>query len=169
MPKAAVALSQQSDLIAVAPEQVQMAYAIVKGEADVGFADPETMARAIGDRIAQADTFDDAFAAPEDRKLDAWSDKYMDVPVRVLSLHLNPSQFKDSDGISNAYAVVGIVVLDTGETDTVACGGYNVLMQLIRMVEKGWTDRPVRMIAVPTRSGRDTLYLARVPDDVPAE
>lgn len=153
-----------SDLVEVSPEQIQLAYQIIRGEADVQFADPEQMARQIGERIAQGDSFEDVFATPDERKLPGWADKYMGVPVLVKGLRLNPSQFNDGDSdsgfASNAYAVVDIV-LPTGEVATVSCGGYNVLHQLVRMVEKGWTDRAVRMTEVPTHNNRTTLWLVR--------
>lgn len=136
------------------PEQIKQAYAaILDGEAIASYADPEVVSRAIVERIMGAETFDEAFRPQE---LAAWRD-LLDVPVTVRSFHLNPSGFEGQG--SSVYAVVDLVRMDDGEAATVTCGGRNVLAQLVKMLEMGWLDKPVRMIAKQTAEGYSALWL----------
>lgn len=150
----------KGELQTISKAEVDLAYRAISGEVVPDFGDPEAMARSIADRIKDADSFEEAFASPEDRKLPAWSEKYMNVPVLVQNVRLNKSSFA-GESLSAAYAVVDVVVRDTGETDIVSTGGFNVLHQLIRMVEKGWQANPVKMTAQTTAQGFETLWLVR--------
>ena len=139
---------------AASPEHLQMAYAaILDGVPLPATVDPEVMSRAIIERIMHAETFDEVFRPQE---LEAWREAYLDVPVKVKGFHLNASGFDESG--SAVYAVVDLVTPD-GELDTVTCGGRNVLVQLVKALEKGWLDRPVKMVERPTASGFKTLWL----------
>lgn len=135
-------------------EQIDLAYKAILGDAELPIAsDPEAMSRAIVERIMQAETFDEAF---KPQQLEAWRE-YMDVPVLVKDFHLNRSSF-DGAG-APIYAVVDIEKLDDGETVTVTCGGRNVLTQLVKMLQKGWTDQPVKLTGRQTGEGYTALWL----------
>lgn len=139
--------------------ELDQAYAaILDGKPLPQVSDPEVVSRAILERILTAETFEDAFAPQE---LTSWRD-LLDVPVFVRSFHLNSSGFEQG---SSVYAVCDLQRADGANWDdgrptlTVTCGGRNVLAQLVKMLEKGWLDRPVAMIAKRTREGFDALWL----------
>jgi hypothetical protein len=135
-------------------KQLEMIYSAILGDATLPVeSDPEAISRAIVERIMTADTFEDAFRP---QQLEAWRE-YLEVPVLVRGLHFNPTTFEGQG--SSIYAVVDIERLDNGETLTVSCGGRNVLTQLVKMVQNGWTDRPVKMIDKPTQEGYKALWL----------
>ena len=115
------------------------------------------MAQAIAQRIAESETFEEAFAPQEDTKLAGWADTLLGVPVFVRGVRFNPSS-KQGDGPA-AYAVCELARGDNGETVTVHCGGLNVMTQLVLMLEKGWLDKPVKLVSRPTGNDRNTLYL----------
>jgi hypothetical protein len=134
--------------------QIELAYQAILGDAELPIAsDPEAMSRAIVERIMQAETFDDAF---KPQNLEAWRE-YLDVPVLVRGFHLNRSSF-DGQG-APIYAVVDISRLDDGELLTVTCGGRNVLTQLVKMLEKGWQENPVKLTGRQTGEGYTALWL----------
>jgi len=143
--------------------QLELAYAaILDGKEIPAMGDPEVISRQIAERILAAETFEEAFQA---QNLTAWKDKFLNVPVFVRDIRLNPSGFKNEKGKggSSVYAVVDVQpVKDSGElgdTEAVHTGGRNVLIQLMKMLEKGWTDKPVRMIAKDTTEGYEALWL----------
>lgn len=137
-------------------DEVAAAYhAILTGELPEGFGasdDAEGVSRAIVERIISAEDFADAFNPQE---LPAWRDTLLDIGVLVRKLHLNKSTVAGG----SLYAVVDVERLDDGSALTVSCGGRNVLAQLVKLVEKGWTDKPVKMIAKRTSEGYDALWL----------
>jgi hypothetical protein len=131
--------------------------AILDNEKPEGLAvsDPELVTREILERIMNAETFDEAFKPQE---LTAWRD-LIDVPVRVLGFKLNPSGLEGQA----VYAVVELERLD-GDMDnpaklTVTCGGRNVMMQLVKALEKGWLQNPVAMTKKATSEGYEVLWL----------
>lgn len=132
-------------------EELEVVYgAIMDGsEITLQVADPDTIARDIAERIKNAETFEDAFGVQE---LDSWSD-YEGVPFFVRSLKFNKSTQNQKAGSPSVYAVVELDRADDGETITVTTGGKNVLIQLVKMIEKGWTDKPVKLTSMPTGSG----------------
>ena len=115
-------------------------------------ADPEAMSRAIAERILSAETFEEAFGP---QQLRAWQD-LTGLGVLVRDVHFNRSTFGEG---SVVYAVVDVERLDDGSTETVTCGGTNVLMQLVTMLRNGWQDRPVKLTAKPTAEGNEVLWL----------
>lgn len=117
--------------------------------------DPEVMSRLIMERILAAETFDEAFRP---QKLDAWREAFPERAVRVLGLHFNNSAIEGGSGAA-FYAVVDLVDVESGVTQTVTCGGRNVLAQLVKMVEKGWQDHPVRLTSKRTSEGYNALWL----------
>lgn len=142
---------------AASPEQIELAYQAILGDAELPAAtDPEVVSRAIMERILAAETFEAAFAA---QNLEGWRE-YLDVPVFVQGFHLNRSTY-DAPGSSPVYAVVDLTLAADGEPVTVTCGGRNVLMQLVKMLERGWFDRPVRLVAKQTAAdhGGSALWL----------
>lgn len=131
--------------------------AITTGELPDGFGasgDARGTALAIVDRIKSSDSFEDVFNPQE---LPAWRDTYLGVPVLVRDLHLNKSTVA-GEGAA-VYAVVDIEPLDGQAPATVSCGGQNVLAQLLKILENGWWDKPVKMIAKRTAEGYDALWL----------
>jgi len=137
-------------------QDIDAAYAaILDGEPlNDKYDDPEVVSRAIVQRILDSDTFEDVFA-PQDLK--AWGD-FEGVPVKVQTFHLNRSAFAGEGG-SSIYAVVDMTILSSGEVVTVTCGGRNVLAQLVKMLEKGWFDRPVTLTSKPTAAGYSAQWL----------
>ena len=137
-------------------EQLEAAYgAILDGKelpATVA-ADPELISRQIVEGILNAETFEEAFAP---KSVPAWRDM-LDVPVLVRNVKLNRSSFEGS--ASSIYAVCDLTRIDSGEQVTVTCGGRNVLAQLVKMLEKGWTDKPVKLIGKQTAEGYTALWL----------
>ncbi len=135
--------------------ELERAYdAILNGTPLPQGGDPEVVSRAIVERILAAETFEDAFKPQE---LAAWRE-YLDVPVEVRSFHLNPTTY-EVEGGSSVYAVVDLARLDDGEHMTVTCGGRNVLAQLVKMLEAGWMDRPVKLVGRQTAEGYQALWL----------
>jgi hypothetical protein len=124
--------------------------------------DKADAAQMIAQRLAESETFEEAFAPQEDTKLPAWADTLMGVPVVVQGVRFNPST-KQGEGPS-AYAVCTLGRLDNGDNVTVHCGGLNVMTQLVLMLEKGWMGNPVKLVARATGNDRETLYLERVID-----
>lgn len=120
--------------------------------------DPEAVSRAIAERILASETFEEAFSPQE---LEAWSN-YVGEVVTVKDFHLNPTTFNTGDGGPAAYAVVDIELSD-GSIKTVTCGGRNVLMQLVKALEKGWLVNQVVLIAKPTAEGNTALWLQAAP------
>jgi hypothetical protein len=136
--------------------QIASAYAaILDNEKPEGLAvsDPELVTREILERIMGAETFDEAFKPQE---LTAWRD-LIDVPVRVLDFKLNPSGLEGQA----VYAVVELERLDGKDPakQTVTCGGRNVMMQLVKALEKGWLTNPVAMTKKATSEGYEVLWL----------
>lgn len=140
-------------------EELQVAYkAILDGELPDGFGaaeDAEAVSRAIIERIAAAEDFDEVFS-PQD--LLGWKDALLDEPVKLRDFHLNKAGF---EGGSAVYAVCEVERLSDGELLTVSCGGRNVLTQLVKILEKGWWDNPIKMIAKRTAEGFDALWLVK--------
>lgn len=139
--------------------EIEAAYrAIFDGSEVPSIGDPEVVSRAIMARIMDAETFEDAFAPQE---LTPWTE-YLGLAVRVLDVRLNKSTVQRKVGQPSVYAVVDIAFAEgekAGEIETVSCGGRNVLVQLMKMLEKNWLDHPVRLIAKDTAQGYDTLWL----------
>jgi|SRR5215831_14267583 hypothetical protein len=143
----------------VSKEDIALAYsAIIDGE-PVGqrYADPEQVSKVIAERIKNAESFDEAFAPQE---LPAWTN-YLEIPVFVKSFHLNPTGYKVQGG-PTVYAVVEIAEAIEGREDTVTCGGRNVLVQLMKMLENDWFDKPVMLISKDTAEGYKALWLKAV-------
>jgi hypothetical protein len=141
-------------------KEIELAYAaIMDGEALPVSNDPEAVSRAIIDRIATAETFEEAFAPQE---LKGWKE-FIGVPVQVKSFKLNPTTYgADENGGSSVYAVVDIVTPD-GVLESVTCGGRNVLTQLVRGLEKGWLeDHTFALESKPTAGGNEALWLRAV-------
>jgi hypothetical protein len=139
--------------------------AIMDGKEIPTGGDPEVISRAIMERILNAESFEEAF---QSQTLPAWRDTLVDKPVYVRDVRFNPSTKRDKDKQGpSIYAVVDVQPFDpeTGEMQdvrTVSCGGRNVLIQLYKMLEKGWADRPVMLISKDTSEGYEALYLESV-------
>lgn len=140
-------------------KELELAYrAILDGDVVPEIGDPEVVSRAIMARVMDAESFEDAFAP---QSLKSWSD-YLDVPVLVREVRLNKSTVKRVAGMPSVYAVVDIAFLtgnQQGEVETVSCGGRNVMIQLVKMLEKDWLDKPVQLVSKVTAEGFDVLWL----------
>lgn len=137
------------------PKGIALAYkAILDGEQIPFEGDPQAVSRAIVERIMAAETFEDAFKPQE---LDAWRN-HLDRVVLVRDFHLNPTTFENENGAS-VYAVCDLVDPVTGEEFTVTCGGRNVMTQLVKMHERGWQDKPVKLTGKKTAEGYQALWL----------
>ena len=142
--------------------QLEAAYAAIldgtelPGDLTVGgkAADPELVSRQIVERLLAAETFEELF---QPQSVPAWRDM-MDVPVFVRDVKLNRSTIAGSTG-APVYAVCELERLDNASRVTVTCGGRNVLAQLVKAMEKGWLDRPVKLIGKPTGEGYTALWL----------
>lgn len=146
---------EETALARVTPKQIEQAYrSIIDGDVLPDVGDPEVISRAIMERIMAAETFEETFAP---QNLIAWRE-LLDVPVLVRDLHLNRSTVEGGTGPA-VYAVVDLVVVKTGEIKTVTCGGRNVLIQLVKMLEKGWLDRAVKITQKRTGEGFNVLWL----------
>jgi hypothetical protein len=125
--------------------------------------DPELVSRLILERIMNAATFEEALAP---QKLVAWREWGVGRAVRVLDFRLNPSTFPvSSRGGSSVYAVVDLVDVASGETETVTCGSRNVLVALVTMLAKGWIDRPVTLVSATSAEGYQVLRLEAVAEE----
>lgn len=145
---------------AATADQIELAErAILDGESLPDFGDPALVSRAIVERLLGSESFEQAFAS---QSLEGWQD-YLGVPVLVRDFHLNRTKFEDrAEGSPSVYAVVDLERLDGEEPATmqVACGGQNVLAQLLLIAKRDWWDNPVKMIAKDTSTpGRQTLWL----------
>lgn len=109
----------------------------------------------IGDEIATAETVDDLLQAGGVIHAEDILNTALD--IRGFVLRPSDEQYvKDSDGKSESFAVMDVVVVDanprgyaTGEVLIVTCGGYNVQNALIRYGEltgevDGLFKRPLR-------------------------
>ena len=159
-PDTAAATGAELATRSATPEQIEQARAaILDGAAIPDFGDPELVSRAIVERLLGSDTFEQAFKPQE---LESWQE-YLGVPFLVRDFHLNRTRFEDRpEGAPSVYAVCTLERLDGEEPAvvTVTTGGQNVLAQLLLILEKGWWDNPVKMIAKDTATaGRKALWL----------
>jgi len=145
--------------------------AIMEGKEIPTASDPEVISKAIMERIMSAETFEDAFRA---QSLSAWRDVLMGIPVYVRDIRFNPSTKRDKDKPDHPsiYAVVDVQPIDPqsgelGEVQTVSIGGRNVLIQLYKMLEKGWSDKPVMLTAKDTQGGYEALWLEDAKTEAP--
>lgn len=141
------------------PELVeQVRAAILDGELPPEIGDPQLTARAIKERIlagSLAESMEPAQALP------AWRD-YMDEDVAVQGFHLNPSNIANDDGEKGVYAVVQIMLVESGEIVTVHCGGGNVLAQLVNAWENGAFPFRGKLVERTAGSGRGVLWIEKV-------
>ncbi len=114
--------------------------------------DPEAVSKAIMERIAKAETFEDAF---QQQTLQAWRE-FLGRPCVIHAFHLNESSL---DTGQPYYAVVDLEWLDDASKQTVTCGGGNVLVSLVKIYEKGWMDRAFLLESKRTNEGYDVLWL----------
>ena len=66
-------------------------------------------------------------------------------------------------GALGIYAVVQVVDVDTNEPMTLTTGATNVVIQVAKMLQKGWTDVPVALSIKPTADG-NTVHRLRKGD-----
>lgn len=135
--------------------EIELAWRILEGSADIPEQDAEAAAAAIRARIRDADDFDSVFGEQE---LTAWEDLQGQI-VWVHSFHLNKSTFEAG---SRAYAVVVISDTEDGEKRLVTTGGQNVLAQLVKALERDWFPLQLMLIAKDTSTpGRRTYWLRK--------
>jgi hypothetical protein len=135
------------------PEEMEMAWdAVLNGKPLPEMGDPEITARAIKERIKDADSFDEVFKSQD---LPKWSDLIGEV-VTIGGFHLNPSSFEKG---SSVYAVVELRREGEDDFHPYQCGGENVLMQLLKALEQQWFPFNGALIGKDTRQGHTTYYI----------
>lgn len=147
---------ESGDVATLSGLEYELATAAILDGVELPAVDPEQVSRRIIEQLLEADTFEQVFA-PQAR-LHAWRE-YLGRPAIVDSVHFNRSKVKDAT--ASIYAVVDLTWTDTGETDTVTCGGRNVLAQLLAGLKRGWLpgSRELAMVSRDTAEGYSTLYL----------
>lgn len=147
-----------SSAVAIPDEQYELAVDVILNGASLPDSDPEQVSRAILERILAAESFDEAFRTQA--RLVAWRE-YVGRPCVVEGVHFNRTGIKDA--ATQMYAVVDVRWSDTGEAETVSCGGRNVLAQLLVGLRRGWIGTPgsneVRLASRDTAEGFRVLYL----------
>jgi hypothetical protein len=140
--------------IAIPAAELEMAtLAIMTGEpVDFGGQDSEVISRAILERILQADSLE---AALTPQTLTSWRD-HQGRPCSVLGFRFNRSGFERG---SSVYAVIDLVWHDTGEQETVSCGGRNVLMQLVRAATLSAVPFDCKLHGNRTGDGNTALWI----------
>lgn len=162
---AAVA-TREARLPAVTDAQYEMAVAAIMDGTPLPESDPEAVSRAILERILNAETFEAAFAPQA--KVQPWRD-HLDRPAIIRSVHFNRTGL--ADAASAIYAIVDLAWGESGEAQTVSCGGRNVLMQLLTGVRKGWftPERQVVLRERETGAGFKVLWLEDAYADNPLD
>lgn len=156
MADASTAVATSRRMADPTPELVAAAYdAIIEGKAPPVIGDPDATMYRILTEIREATTPEQVFQA---QTLPSWQEAFLDEPVIVHSISLNPSTFDDST--SSVYAVVELSNPETGEATTVSVGGQKVLVQLVKAYELQWFPIKVRLTAKETgNAGRQVLGL----------
>lgn len=148
-----MAKDTSTEVAIATPEQIEQARAaILDGELIPYTGDPETMSRAIVERILGAETAEEILTP---QSLAAWRD-YLDHPFTLKTFHLNRSSFEQG---SSVYAVCDLVSLDDGAEMQVTCGGRNVLAQMLRLLELGTLPADVKLTSKRTQEGYEALWL----------
>lgn len=143
-------------MIEPTPELVKQAWdALFEGKLPPEIGDSSITARAIMEKIRDADNFDQVFSPAT---LPSWQE-YDGVPVTVFGFHLNPSTIEEGHPV---YAVVEIGIMDTGDVRTVSTGGGNVLTQLIKAWEQSWFPFNAKMVVGTTADKKTVLRLEKV-------
>lgn len=119
--------------------------------------DAEAISQDIIRRMQEADSFEAAFTDGES-EVESWQD-YLGVPVFVQGYRFNKSKKNESGKGPAVYAVVNLSRADDGEELLVSTGSKFVLVGLVLMVQKGWTDKPVKLTSTETGGGNTVLRL----------
>ena len=116
--------------------------------------DPEAVSKAITNRILEAETVADVLAPQEARH----ARELLDVPLRFVGLHFNQSDYEEGPGF---YAICDCEDVESGDRFAVACGGRNVMAQLLRIYQLGGfpVDLKFTQARRPTRQGFWPLWL----------
>lgn len=132
---------------------IDLAYrCILDGEPLPVVSNPVAMSQEIARRIKSATTPEEILRA---QTLPAWRDRLGHVFL-VQRFHLNASNV---EGGSSVYAVVEAVDTESGEQVVMSCGGTNVLMQLVKLLELGALPRELRLTGKRTAEGYTALWL----------
>ena len=118
--------------------------------------DPETVQRAIVERILAAKSVEEILTPSETRH----ARDLLDEPVTVHAVRFNESDFEDGIGF---YAVVEVTTPDTGDSFAVTCGGRNVMAQLYALAACDAFPCDVKFTQArkPTRAGYWPLWLVQ--------
>jgi hypothetical protein len=118
--------------------------------------DPEAVAKAITNRILEAESVEDVLSPQECRH----ARELLDVPLRFFDLHFNQSDFEEGAGF---YAIANCEDVESGDRFAVACGGRNVMAQLLRLHQIGAfpIDLKFEQARRPTRQGFWPLWLVK--------
>lgn len=106
---------------------------------DIEFADPEAATLRIAMRTARALTVEELLAADDDR---GWK-SHLGEKFTIRHVDWMRSSFRGGFGF---FAVVDAVNAD-GEPCILTCGATQVVIQLARLMQKGWNkDYPVKLV-----------------------
>lgn len=115
--------------------------------------------------ILDAENTDDVFAqtSGEGATLMPMESRY-NVPLKVLTVSLNPSTFSEGPA---AYAVLEVVNLWSDEEEVIGCGASNIVAGLIKLHQLG--SLPVDVVvyesAKRTANGYNVTLMRRATDD----
>lgn len=157
MSKQEVELVETGGLVPASDARAMVAAFIAEAQA-VEVEDPAVVEERIMAELLKATSLDELL---RERKLTAWRDELLNVPVIVRSVKFNRS---DKPGLP-VYAVAELANPETGETTLASCGGKAVVVQLFRAATEGWL--PARMMLVEgkeTRTGGVPLSLVAAPE-----
>lgn len=126
----------------------------IMGTAEQEQGDPEDTARSILARILSADSADQLLTGH--RVVHA--QEILGIALDITAVKWQRSTL---EGASNVYAVVTATPLGSEQTQTITCGGRNVMMQLLNAQHRGFL--PLRCViqrsAKPTANGFHPLWL----------
>lgn len=136
--------------------EVELAWQILEGTAEVPEQDAESAQAAIRNRIRESEDMDSVFGEQE---LEAWQD-YIGEVFTVHGFHLNRSSFEEG---SPVYAVVTVSRQGSDEKTLLTTGGSNVLAQLVKALERDWFPLNLVMVEKATSTaGRKTYWLRKI-------
>lgn len=149
-----MAKSTAGSAMVVPAAELEMAErAILDGEEIVSAPqDAEAISRAILERILKASSLEEVLTP---QNLEGWKEN-LERPAEVVGFRFNRSGF---EGGSSVYAVVDLIWGDTGEEASVACGGRNVLMQLVQAARLGAIPFKGQLTGKRTTEGYSALWI----------
>lgn len=122
------------DLANVAPNVVDMMERL-----DIKMSDPDMFTVMIAERLSLAETVESLDQIANETSVE----NHLGEPFYVRRVHYLPAGF---DQALPFYAVVEAVHAETGEYTVWSTGSTGVVISLARRAQKGWLDKPVRVM-----------------------